>query len=1122
MADISNRLQQINTLICSGVKANKSLAYSSLLQIQQASNTNHTSIDALAEFSRDSIHPIVSDTQDEDEEIAAQALKCLGFIIYHSSIVAAIPAKEANFIFKSLAELISRTRLKSVCNLGVWCISIQQLDSDILAMNFQSLLLAVTRALNNPYGSLSTTFEAIQAITMLAAKLSDKMRESSNIWAPPIYRRLLSSDKRERDMSERCLLKIRSTILPPPLVLSKVLVKDMKESLLIGMDKLLSLGMKVQAIAAWGWFIRILGSHSMKNRSLVNNMLKIPERTFSDHDPQVQIASQVAWEGVIDALVHTPNLPCKFNLVKEKDSNQTVQLLNGNNCEIQANGFSKSIKLIMVPLVGVMLSKCDILVRVSCLNTWHYLLYKLESFVNSPSVIKLVLEPVLEAIFQLVPDNENLRLWTMCLSFLDDFLLAKCSHMDNDVTAQLCYKSEMVTSETVYSEAGERFWKRPIRWLPWNLNHLNFHLKMICVITSSASMETFNNENRTFAYDACQKLFKSVLKGLQLELKKPSANYDDVMFAIREILKFLRHLSDDKSGDVHIHHHLHYAVLHFIQAVTKELEPSILGSPLYEVELDLKAMDAVQSVNHTSYAQVLGVPSISHMDKVAPIIYLVVMYSLVTVRSTSKMHLTDCILKEMHKYFELVFSSFIPPNNLLAAASLVLYKNIVPSSLKIWIEIAKGLMESSTMGNHLTLKTKSETEGVDTICHFLSYPFVVCSSKKLCGSPLESLELESVVQVWNSLYGSVNTLQLDSFVSISFTEGLASMLKGCLDDQRMPGCGSESCSSCEDFIVVFLSIFVNIVTNLLNGLQISKRRSDRIMRKDSNREKSSFNSSSLRLAARFIGLLWIKQGKNSSNWLSRVFSALAQFVSCLHLKHEIFEFIEIISSPLLLWLTKMETLDESINSELQILWSKITSHLQKGCPSLVSDSAFLKLLAPLLEKTLDHPNPSISERTITFWSSSFGEHLFASYPQNLLPILHKLSRNGRIKLQKRCLWVIEQCPGRQENADPPFSHRVSATSINSSKRIQIMTTTNHDKQKEDTPTPNPKRKKIELTQHQKEVRQAQQGRTWDCGGHGPGIRTYTSLDFSQVVDDSEESQDTQNLDSILEMARADN
>ncbi|XP_022987585.1 uncharacterized protein LOC111485102 isoform X3 [Cucurbita maxima] len=964
MLDILNRLEEINTLICSGVKANKSLAYSTLLQIQQVSTTSHTSIDALAKFSRDSIQRIVSDTQDEDEEIAAQALKCLGFIIYHPSIIAAIPAKEANFIFESLTELIIRTKLKSVCNLGVWCISIQQLDEEFLALHFHSLLLAVTHALDNPNGSLSTTFEAIQAITKLAAKLSDKMRESSNIWAPPVYRRLLSFDKRERDMSERCLLKIRSTILPPPLVLSKALVKDMKGSLLNGMDKLLNLGMKVQTIAAWGWFIRILGSHSMKNRNLVNKMLKIPERTFSDHDPQVQIASQVAWEGLIDALVHSPTLRCEINVVKGEENNQTVQILNGNDCEIQAN--AKSIKLIMVPLVGVMQSKCDMSVRLSCLNTWNYLLYKLDSFVNSPCMIKLVLEPILEAIFRLIPDNENIRLWSMCLSLLDDFLLAKCSHMDNDLTVQLCYKSEAILSEIEYQETGKRFWKQfPIKWLPWNLNQLAFHLKMICVISTSASMETFSNENRTFAYDTCQRLFKSVLKGVQLELKKPSANYDDVMLGLREILRFLRYLSDNLSGDGYIHHHLHYAILHFIRAVTKELEPAILGSPLYEVELDFKEMDGVQAVNHISYAQVLGVPSISYMDK------------------------------------------------------------------------------------------------------------------------------------------------LDNSTSISFNEGLASMLSRCLNDQSMPGCGSESCSSCEGFSADFLSIFVDIVINILKGLQNSERRSNRIMREDSNCEKSCFNSFSLRLAARFIELLRIKRGKNSSHWLSRVFSALAQFVSCLHLKQDIFGFIEIISSPLLLWLTKMETLEEGINSQLQILWAEIISHLQRGCPSLVFDSAFLKLLAPLLEKTLDHPNSSISEPTITFWNSSFGEHLVARYPQNLLPILHKLSRNGRIKLQKRCLWMVDQCPARQEDANPPFSHRVSATSIRSSKRIELMTTTNQDKHKEDIPTSNSKRKKMELTQHQKEVRRAQQGRARDCGGHGPGIQTYTSLDFSQVVNDSGESQDTQ-------------
>ena len=57
---------------------------------------------------------------------------------------------------------------------------------------------------------------------------------------------------------------------------------------------MLTNGMKVQTIQAWGWFIRLLGSHALKNRQLINQMLKIPEQTFSDHDSQVQIASQVS------------------------------------------------------------------------------------------------------------------------------------------------------------------------------------------------------------------------------------------------------------------------------------------------------------------------------------------------------------------------------------------------------------------------------------------------------------------------------------------------------------------------------------------------------------------------------------------------------------------------------------------------------------------------------------------------------------------------------------------------------------------------------------------------------------------------------------------------------------
>ncbi|KAM2492302.1 hypothetical protein PS1_043856 [Malus domestica] len=54
-------------------------------------------------------------------------------------------------------------------------------------------------------------------------------------------------------------------------------------------------------------------------------MLKIPEQTFSDHDSQVQIASQVVWEGLIDALVHpTMILPFETNATK-KDNEPVVE-----------------------------------------------------------------------------------------------------------------------------------------------------------------------------------------------------------------------------------------------------------------------------------------------------------------------------------------------------------------------------------------------------------------------------------------------------------------------------------------------------------------------------------------------------------------------------------------------------------------------------------------------------------------------------------------------------------------------------------------------------------------------------------------------------------------------------
>ncbi|KAJ0488153.1 putative telomere-associated protein Rif1 [Helianthus annuus] len=129
---------------------------------------------------------------------------------------------DADMVLRSLQKVILSTRIKSVCNLGVWCISVQQLNTSFLDAHIESLVRAIVHALDNPTGSLSTTFEAMQAVMKLETQVNEKMRETSYLWGPPIYRRLVSVDKRERDMSERCLRKIKSLICPPPAALSKV------------------------------------------------------------------------------------------------------------------------------------------------------------------------------------------------------------------------------------------------------------------------------------------------------------------------------------------------------------------------------------------------------------------------------------------------------------------------------------------------------------------------------------------------------------------------------------------------------------------------------------------------------------------------------------------------------------------------------------------------------------------------------------------------------------------------------------------------------------------------------------------------------------------------------------
>ncbi|XP_035551142.1 uncharacterized protein LOC118349706 [Juglans regia] len=379
---------------------------------------------------------------------------------------------------------------------------------------------------------------------------------------------------------------------------------------------------------------------------------------------------------------------------------------------------------------------------------------------------------------------------------------------------------------------------------------------------------------------------------------------------------------------------------------------------------------------------------------------------------------------------------------------------------------------------------ESDSTGYLAVCYFLSYPFAICScprrnsvsltscsSEKSHVSPQEKHELEHVFDAWMALYGSLKTSLNQCSAMDSFLVDLCSTLTVYLDEYASMQCINGVDSSHKDLFFYLLPLLGDAAICFLEDICASEEVSDESKYKNGGDHKiSTGKSSSLRLAARYLSFLWTYTATDHPTNLvmtssPRVSSVLAHFASFLCMKQDILLFIE----------------------------------------------------APLLGKTLDHPNPTISEPTITFWNSTYGEQINLDYPQSLLHVLDKLSRNGRIILHKKILPALERCHSRIGVDTTPQRYRVTATHNKSSKRVGFVEDVVDQLQHEEKLYSKLKRNRLELTEHQKEVRRAQQGRERDCCGHGPGIRTYTSADFSQGNEDSQESQEFQNPESILEI-----
>ncbi|KAI7994150.1 hypothetical protein LOK49_LG11G00546 [Camellia lanceoleosa] len=127
--------------------------------------------------------------------------------------------------------------------------------------------------------------------------------------------------------------------------------------------------------------------------------------------------------------------------------------------------------------------------------------------------------------FRVGPDSKSIWLWNICLDLLDDFILIRSSDLDDDLNKQENYEPSTKTPTTGPPVSVKCSWKHyPIKWLSWDLNRLDFCIKMIRILIRQVqgSMVTVAKEIKSLACNAALKIFKSVLKGVQEVLKNSS------------------------------------------------------------------------------------------------------------------------------------------------------------------------------------------------------------------------------------------------------------------------------------------------------------------------------------------------------------------------------------------------------------------------------------------------------------------------------------------------------------------------------------------------------------------------------------------------------------------------
>ncbi|XP_066543736.1 telomere-associated protein RIF1 isoform X2 [Amia ocellicauda] len=282
-----------------------------------------------------------------NSDLSQAALQALGFCVFHSSIVSALPASYVEELLSALNSIAIKSTDKNTCTRALWVISKQNFPPEVIARKVPDILKTLeTMHAREDVQSVVMEHEALNVIIRLLEQAPAQMGEGAVRWAKLVIPLVVHSASKVR------LRAAAALEMGVPLLIEKqqevaAVTEPLMATLIPELQKLFSTKNETNVLKLWPLFVKLLGKSLHRGGPFINSLLHLEELGFRSSSPVVKKIAFIAWKSLIDNFALNPDILCS----------------------------AKRLKLLMQPLSSIQVRTESL--TLTKLEVWWYLVVKL-------------------------------------------------------------------------------------------------------------------------------------------------------------------------------------------------------------------------------------------------------------------------------------------------------------------------------------------------------------------------------------------------------------------------------------------------------------------------------------------------------------------------------------------------------------------------------------------------------------------------------------------------------------------------------------------------------------------------------------------------------------------------